>query len=149
MTLQNWLDNGWLHPHQTSPQELADLLAVADRDLVNAQSSGLSDDWKFGIAYNAALKLCTMMLYDAGYRPVHNLAHYQTVRSIGFTMGSAFLPAAEYLNDCRKMRNTAEYEMAGCVSAAEAAELLAFTKTLRAEVLARLRPKYPELGADS
>ena len=149
MSLQDWLDNGWLHPHQTSPQELADLLSVADRDFANAQIDGLSDDWKFGIAYNAVLKLCTMMLFDAGYRPVHNLAHFYTLRSIGFTLGPAFLSAAQYLNQCRRKRNTVEYEMVGCVSSTEVDELFAFTQKLRAEVLARLRPKYPELGADS
>ena len=149
MSLQNWLNNGWLHPHQTSPQELADLLAVADRDFANAQIDGLSDDWKFGIAYNAVLKLCTMLLFDAGYRPVSNLAHYRAVLSIEFTLGPAFLPAAKYLDSCRRKRNTVEYEMVGCVSTTEVDELLSFTQKLRAEVLARLRPKYPDLGADS
>ena len=32
MSLQSWLSNGWLVTHQTGPQEIADLLAVADRD---------------------------------------------------------------------------------------------------------------------
>ena len=32
MSLQNWLNNGWLAEHRTSPQEIAALLAVADRD---------------------------------------------------------------------------------------------------------------------
>ena len=38
MSLQSWLSNGWLVTHQTGPQEITDLLAVADRDL---------DEWSF------------------------------------------------------------------------------------------------------
>ncbi len=29
---------------------------------------GISDDWRSGIAYNAALKLCTALLYAEGYK---------------------------------------------------------------------------------
>jgi hypothetical protein len=43
---------------------------------------GISDDWKFGIAYNAALKLCTILLHDSGYRPEKNLAHYRTLQAL-------------------------------------------------------------------
>ncbi len=57
MTLKQWADNGWLRAHQTSPQEIADLLAVVERDLADAEGN-ISPDWQFGIAYNAALKLC-------------------------------------------------------------------------------------------
>jgi len=31
MSLKDWQLNGWLTAHTTSPQEMADLLAVADR----------------------------------------------------------------------------------------------------------------------
>ena len=65
MSLQQWHENGWLKEHRTDLQELSNLLAIADRDIADAATAELSNDWKFGIAYNAALKLCTMMLYDA------------------------------------------------------------------------------------
>lgn len=42
MGLQAWRENGWLVEHQTSPQEIADLLGVADRDLMDCQTPGLS-----------------------------------------------------------------------------------------------------------
>ena len=54
MSLQQWHKNGWLRPHQTNRQQIADLLAIVERDLVDAQTSRLSCDWQFGIAYNAA-----------------------------------------------------------------------------------------------
>ncbi len=69
MSLRQWKDNGWLKEHISDLAELSNLLAIADRDIADASAEGLSNDWKFGIAYNAALKLCTMMLYDAGYMP--------------------------------------------------------------------------------
>jgi len=54
MSLQNWLNNGWLTEHRTSLQEITALLGVADRDLTDCKTSGLSPDWQLNIAYNAA-----------------------------------------------------------------------------------------------
>jgi hypothetical protein len=34
-------------------------------------------DIRFGIAYNAALKLCTILLYTEGYRPEKTLQHFR------------------------------------------------------------------------
>ena len=87
MSLRDWAKFGWLKPHETDVRELSNLLAIADRDIADAAASELSNDWRFGIAYNAALKLSTMMLYDAGYMPEKNLAHYRTLLSIEFTLG--------------------------------------------------------------
>jgi hypothetical protein len=36
VSLQEWLRFGWLKEHKTSRQEIADLLAVGDRDLPSA-----------------------------------------------------------------------------------------------------------------
>ena len=33
MRLQQWKTNGWLQAHQTTPGQIADLLAIVDRDL--------------------------------------------------------------------------------------------------------------------
>ena len=42
MSLEAWAKNGWLQPHQTSRQQLGDLLAIVDRDLADAAAGGLS-----------------------------------------------------------------------------------------------------------
>ena len=81
MRLQQWKANGWLQAHQTTPAQIADLLAIVDRDLEDSMRD-LSPDWQFGIAYNAALKLCTILLYASGYRPEKNLAHYRTLAAL-------------------------------------------------------------------
>jgi len=44
MSLQNWAEHGWLRSHTTSRQEIADLLAIADRDIADAGSGGISTD---------------------------------------------------------------------------------------------------------
>ena len=61
MSLKRWLDNGWLRSHATSREEVRNLLAIVERDLQDAQG-GISPDWRFGIAYNAAPKLCSVLL---------------------------------------------------------------------------------------
>ncbi|MFH0873186.1 MAG: hypothetical protein V1878_11970 [bacterium] len=54
MSLKQWAANGWLRGEPTSPHEIKNLLAIAERDLRDA-ARDISADWRFGIAYNAAL----------------------------------------------------------------------------------------------
>lgn len=115
MRLQQWASNGWLRPHQTTKQQIADLLAIVERDLEDS-TRNLSADWQFGIAYNAVLKLCTILLYASGYRPEKNLAHYRTLQALPLILGPTRNSDADYLDACRAKRNTAEYDTAGTVS---------------------------------
>lgn len=82
MILEQWQSNGWLKPHTVTRREVDNLLAIVRRDLIDARQNAISDDWRFGIAYNAALKLCTVLLNAAGYRPSQNLAHYRTLQAL-------------------------------------------------------------------
>jgi hypothetical protein len=54
MSLSDWENNGWLKIHQTSREEIQNLLIIVKRDLKDSQVEGLSEDWRFAIAYNAA-----------------------------------------------------------------------------------------------
>ena len=47
MSLKNWLSNGWLTEHKSSKQEISELLGIAERDLEQALTPGLSPDWLF------------------------------------------------------------------------------------------------------
>jgi hypothetical protein len=78
MTLRQWESNDWLREEPTSKQEIGNLRAIADRDLKDA-TGPISPDWRFGIAYNAALKLCAVLLRAEGYRPTHGLQHCRTI----------------------------------------------------------------------
>ena len=109
MTLQHWLENKWLKPHRTNQREITGLLSIVDRD-INDAGAALSADWRFGIAYNAALKTCTILLHAEGYRAAHDLQHYRTIAAMPFTLGDSRADDAKYLDTCRKKRNIVEYE---------------------------------------
>jgi hypothetical protein len=144
MSLQQWAENGWLRPHQTSTQEITDLLAIVARDLADT-AGNISADWRFGIAYNAALKLCVIPLHASGYRPEKTLQHYRTIAALPEILGDQWKDAADYLETCRRKRNIVEYDRAGVVTEQDASELAAFCEELRQEVLAWLNMNHPHL----
>ncbi|MDP6040809.1 MAG: hypothetical protein QGG64_19830 [Candidatus Latescibacteria bacterium] len=144
MSLQQWAGNGWLRSHQTSPEEIGNLLAIVDRDLQDA-SGNISVDWRFGIAYNAALKLCTILLYASGYRPERTLQHYRTIQALPLILGETHKPEAQYFDVCRVKRNTAEYDYTGAVTEEDADELIQTTVELRKQTITYLRTHHPEL----
>lgn len=120
------------------------MLAIVERDIKDAAGE-ISADWRFGIAYNAALKLCTILLSASGYRPERNLAHYRTLVALPLILGPEKKEDAAYLDACRAKRNTVEYDMTGAATRQDADELLAFVRSFRAEVLAWLRKNHPAL----
>jgi hypothetical protein len=144
MSLQDWEANGWLRTHKTSPEEIANLFAIVDRDLIDS-SEGISPDWRFGIAYNAALKLCTILLYASGYRAERQLQHYRTIQALPIILGVDRKEDAEYLDTCRKKRNVLEYDYAGGATDANADELISFVKDLREDVHTWLTEHHPDL----
>jgi hypothetical protein len=144
MNLRQWQDNGWLRPHATSREEIANLLAIVDRDLQDARG-GISPDWRFGIAYNAALKLCTVLLYAEGYRPERTLQHYRTIQCLPLVLGAERRADAEYLDTCRVKRNRVEYDYVGGATEDDVHELLDFATELRDRVLVWLKATHPNL----
>ena len=144
MTLRQWSDNGWLRPHTTTPEEIENLFQIVDRDLKDARS-GISADWRFGIAYNATLKLCAILLYAEGYKAERNLQHYRTIQALPKMLGSEKNDDADYLDTCRAKRNTAEYDSVGVATDRDSDELIEFAENFRDEVMAYLRKNHPEL----
>jgi uncharacterized protein (UPF0332 family) len=144
MSLEQWAKNGWLRSHKPSAREISDLLEIVARDLKDAQGN-ISADWKFGIAYNAALKLCTILLHASGYRPEQKLGHYRTLMALPLILGESRKDDSEYLDACRAKRNTVEYDTAGAATEDNAAELIDFVTDLQQDVLAWLRKNHPEL----
>jgi hypothetical protein len=144
MSLQQWLENGWLRRHQTSKREIANLLKIIDRDLKDAEG-GISEDWRFGIAYNAALKLCTILLYGEGYRLEKNLQHYRTLQALPLILGKDRKADAEYLETCRSKRNIVEYDYVGAATDRDVIELIEFVRELKSSVTTWLKEHHPEL----
>jgi len=145
MTLKQWADNGWLRPHRTSPEEIDNLLSMVHRDLADAQEESISADWRFGIAYNAALKLYTILLYASGYRAERTLQHYRTIQAMPLILGKMREEDAKYLDACRMKRNVVEYDYVGGATADDANELVGFTEELREEVLIWIKNNHPQL----
>lgn len=144
MSLAQWHKNGWLKPHQSTVREIADLLEIARRDISDSSAENLSADWRFGIAYNAALKLCAVLLRAEGFEAEKNLNHYRTIQALGIILPDRKGDVG-YLDACRAKRNTAEYDRAGTVSNEEAQELVAFVREFEPEVIAWLKTNHPEL----
>jgi len=144
MTLKQWESNGWLKAEPPSKDEVANLLAIVERDLKDAAGS-ISPDWRFGIAYNAALKLCTVLLRAEGFRASHGLQHYRTITAMPLILGVSRKADAEYLDACRTKRNTVEYDYVGGASDADAQELLEFTARFRDDVFQWMKQNHPEL----
>jgi hypothetical protein len=144
MSLQSWLDNGWLIKHTTSPQEILDLFAIADRDLEDCRTCGLSADWQMNIAYNASLQLATAALAASGYRASRESHHYRVIQSLAYTIGAdrKFIASFDMF---RKKRNIGGYERAGVVSEQEAGEMVKLAERLRKEVEVWINKNYPNL----
>jgi hypothetical protein len=143
-SLEDWQKNGWIQQHQTSRQEIVDLFLVADRDLVACQTPELISDWRFNIAYNAALQLATAALAAAGYRAEHSNHHYRVIQSLELTVGSD-AATIRTLDAFRKKRNISDYERADTISELEADEVRKLAEKLRKKVLAWIAAEHADL----
>ncbi len=149
MSLTTWLEAGWLQRHKISLQEIRDLWLIVERDLADSTSGGISADWQYGIAYNAALKLCTILLCAEGFKPAKGaMAHARTLGALPHILGAKRQSDADYLEACRQKRNMVEYDRAGGATRQEAEELIAFGCELRADVLVWLKRKHPTLAPE-
>ena len=137
MSLPDWERNGWLTKHQTSPNEIRDLLQVVERDLADSAADGLSADWRMNIAYNAALQAATAALAAAGYRASRDSHHYRVIQSLRETLGAEAGVVATF-DAFRKKRNITGYERIGLVSDADAEAMRTLAVRLRDEVVAWL-----------
>ena len=144
MNLSEWLKNGWLIEHRTSRQEIKHLLRLVDRDLVDCRNSTLSADWRFNIAYNAALQCAKAALAAAGFRAAKDAHHYRVIQSLKFTLKTED-KIIQTLDAFRKKRNISEYNHAGAVTAIELDEISVLAGNLRKSVEAWIVADYPRL----
>jgi hypothetical protein len=124
--------------------EIADLFAVADRDLKACRTPDLGSDWQFNIAYNAALQLATAALAVAGYRAGRDGHHYRVIHSLEFTVAAGASLIRKF-DIFRKKRNIADYERADTISELEAEEMRELAESLRKTVDAWIRKNHPGL----
>ena len=145
MSLDDWVNNGWLRRHTPVAQEIADLFAVADRDLSDCATAGLSDDWRFGIAYNAALQMAHAALAAAGYEtPKGESHHFRVIQSLEHTIG-ADAALVRTFDAFRKKRNAGVYERVGAISRRDADELAKLASDLRDRVRTWIQSNHAHL----
>jgi hypothetical protein len=143
VTLADWLKIGWLREHAPDATEVRQLLAVATRDLKDATSPQLSVDWRFGIAYNAALQLARAALLASGFdTPKGDSHHYRALDSLQWTVGLDS-PRIAMLQNFRKKRSAGVYEAVGTITQSDAEEMLDTARQLDKLVRGHLRSNHP------
>lgn len=144
MTLELYARNSWIRDHESTVDEIANLLAIADRDIRESQTQGLGAEWRFDIAYNSALQSATSALAAAGYRAERQNKHTRTIECLEFTVGLDDKEVA-FFDACRRKRHTAVYDQVGAISDQEADEMIQFAKRLREQVERWIRQEHPKL----
>lgn len=142
MKLDDWVANGWLARHQASGSETDDLIDAAHRDLVDARKD-ISPAWRFAIAYNAALRLCTAALQVAGYRATRDQKHYRTIAALPLIVGADAQELSDFLDQCRTKRHDVTYDALSAVSVREAEELIEAAVELEKRVRSWLKSRGP------
>jgi CRP-like cAMP-binding protein len=147
MSLELWLENGWVKEHKPTPREIAELLAVADRALKDCQIAGLSSEGKLNMAHNAALQSAAAALAVAGYRATREAYHYYAIQSLSFTV-QLEERIIRRLQKLRRKRNISDYERPGTVTEQEAQEMVGLAKLIRRQVEEWIRDNHEELARE-
>lgn len=129
MSLESWRDSRLIVEHETSWQEIHELLGIVTTDLQDARVEELSPDRRLSCCYGALLTAARAALRAAGFRvpkgtPSH---HYYAIQSLQYTVGldSDVLRQIESMG---KKRAMADYVRVGEVSESMVGDGLAFAE---------------------
>jgi hypothetical protein len=146
MSLDQWLQNGWLQQFEPSVAEIQKSIEVIDRNLSDAEAQGLSADGRFQHAYDAALPMTILALKASGYVVRKGQSHHKhSIDSLRYTLGPEWSETADHLERCSRLRGQSVYEQIGLVSDDDATDLLASAKQLRNDLITWLKENYPDL----
>lgn len=146
MSWTKLLQDGKLHRHVTSKNELTEIRRLVARDIADASLSGLSEDRRFATAYNAALQTAKMAIACAGYRVASVPGHHRiTFESAKVALGKPAAQLADYFDACRRKRNEIDYTGAYIATGTEAEELLLHARGFLRMVEAWIAAKYTAL----
>ena len=121
MAFEELLRQRRIYPHRATPEEIARLLALADRDIRMARRVMAEDwDWAFSIAYNAVLQAARAFMYSRGFRPATDQGHKNTFAFAREALGNDFASLVGYFDRMRTKRNQAIYDVAGIITESEA-----------------------------
>lgn len=146
MTLDNLLKIGRLKVHAPNRDEVADLLAAAERNLADARVDRISVENRFDAAYKCIMQCALVGLMASGFRPDAKApGHRQTViQSLPKSIGLAAERVA-VLDALRNKRNLSDYT-GKAVDTASLDVCVREAERLLAEVNAWLSRSHPELA---
>jgi len=108
MSLQEWVENGWLRIHDTKSSDIQNLLKRAEKNLSESYKVAGDRDWQFNIIYAAIINLADAALMAEGYRTRSGSHHYYAIESLKLTINLESHMVA-MLDDFRKKRHVATY----------------------------------------
>src|SRR5213082_3999984 len=139
MSLEKWVEYGWLKREPTSPGEIRDLLGIVERSLADSRVEAVSTDLRFIAAFNAALCTATTALRASGHRTVTQAGHHvKTIESLELTVkaGSKIIQRFKTFNN---KRNKSVYDVAGALSDQDLKAMMALVHELKENTLIWLR----------
>lgn len=131
MSLEKWVEYGWLRPEPTSLDEVTSLLGIVDRGLADAKVEAVSTDLRFIAAFNAALSLATLALRATGHRAVTQAGHHvKTIESLELTLKPNAKTIQKFKTFNNK-RNKSVYDVAGAISDQELQSVISLASELK------------------
>src|ERR1700736_7036695 len=113
MSLEKWVEYGWLRREPTSPGEIKDLLGIVGRSLSDAKVEAVSTDLRFIAAFNAALCVATTALRASGHRTATQVGHHvKTIESLELSI-KASSKLIQRFKTFNNKRNKSVYDVAG------------------------------------
>jgi hypothetical protein len=145
MSLEKWVEFGWLRREPTSSGEIRDLLGIVERSLSDSKVKAVSTDLRFIAAFNAALCAATTALRATGHRTVTQAGHHvKTIESLELTV-KANPKLIQRFKTFNNKRNKSVYDVAGAVSDQELEAMVRLAIELKEETVAWLQKFHPEL----
>jgi hypothetical protein len=146
MSWTTLLKNNRVEAESPTKAELDNLRSIVTRCLQDAAASGLSDEGRFVMAYDAARTLSLMVVRAAGYRPKSKGGHHANTFAGLEVADAAFASRSIYFDGCRTKRNVSEYDYAGGVSQTDADGLLQAARDFEVEVEEWIQTNHPTLA---
>ena len=147
MSLEAWRDSKLIVDHETSRQEISELLAIVKTDLDDARIPELSPDRRFACCYGAILTAARAALSAAGYRvPMGTTSHhYYAIQSLRFTVLLDSV-TVQQIESMGKKRAVADYVRVGAVSQSMVEEALTFAETCCRRIADWIAREHPDLA---
>lgn len=139
MSLEKWVEHGWLRREPTSPSEIKNLLGIVERSLADSKVEAVSTDLRFIAAFNAALSVATTAFRASGHRTATQAGHHvKTIESLELTT-TADPSLIQRFKTFNNKRNKSVYDVAGAVTGQELEAMTKLAIELKDSTLAWLQ----------